>query len=73
MCNTILPWTGGGVVELYIYPVRTKSARLSLGCGGQEDMGGRAVYTYPYDLGSTWKYRMMENGLHCTSGYPAFT
>ena len=65
-CNTILPWIGGGVVELYIYPIRTRSARQSIGCGGREDMGGSLGSTSPYDLGSTWMDRMMDTGLFWT-------
>ena len=56
-CNTILPWIGGGVVELYIY-------RQSTSCGVRVVMAGRVGYTYPYELDATWMERMVEDGLY---------
>ena len=53
MYSTISPWIGGGVVELFIYPITTRLASRSIGCGGREDMGGRVGSTSPYHLGST--------------------
>ena len=66
MYSTISPWIGGGVVELFIYPVTTRLASQSIGCGGREDMGGSLGSTSPYDLGSTWMDRMMDTGLFWT-------
>ena len=75
MYSTISPWIGGGVVELFIYLITTRLASQSIGCGGQEDMGGRAGSTSPYDLGSSWMDRMMETGLFWTlsSGFTAIS
>ena len=66
MYNTISPWIGGGVVELFIYPITTRLASRSIGGGGWEDMGGSLGSTSPYDLGSTWMDRMMDTGLFWT-------
>ena len=63
-CSTISEWIGGGVVELYIYPRTTSSARQSTSCGGRVVMAGRVGYTYRYELDTTWMERMVEDGLY---------